>query len=153
MQRAYAIFDVVRVSLGDDAQRVDVIAAHELRHGRLAHVAMVALGTDAGVNTVALLTNMQTPLGLTAGTLVADVSVGEALRWFLVRLPFAIILPISLLGAVVFIVKTFILVFAVLVGLQGLAMAARSILVLAGREDDLPQHLRYKRHETAEPVL
>jgi thymidine phosphorylase len=28
---------------------------------------MVALGTDAGVNTVALLTNMQTPLGLTAG--------------------------------------------------------------------------------------
>ena len=33
------------------------------------------------------------------------------------------------------------------------AMAARSILVLAGREDDLPQHLRYKRHETVEPVL
>lgn len=28
---------------------------------------MVALGADAGVNTVALLTNMQTPLGLTAG--------------------------------------------------------------------------------------
>jgi len=28
---------------------------------------MVALGTDAGVKTVALLTNMQTPLGLTAG--------------------------------------------------------------------------------------
>ena len=28
---------------------------------------MVALGTDAGVTTVALLTNMQTPLGLTAG--------------------------------------------------------------------------------------
>ena len=28
---------------------------------------MVALGTDAGVNTVALLTDMSTPLGLTAG--------------------------------------------------------------------------------------
>ena len=28
---------------------------------------MVDLGTDAGVTTVALLTNMQTPLGLTAG--------------------------------------------------------------------------------------
>ena len=28
---------------------------------------MVDLGTDAGVRTVALLTNMQTPLGLTAG--------------------------------------------------------------------------------------
>ena len=52
-----------------------------------------------------------------------------------------------------FVLKTFILVFAVLVGLQGLAMAARSILVLAGREDDLPQHWRYKRHETVEPVL
>ena len=28
---------------------------------------MVRLGTDAGVKTVALLTNMATPLGLTAG--------------------------------------------------------------------------------------
>ena len=43
-----------------------------------------------------------------------------------------------------FILKTFILVFAVLVGLQGLAMAARSILVLAGKEDLLPPHLRYE---------
>src|SRR5919206_1470419 len=32
---------------------------------------MVALGTDAGVNTVALLTNMSTPLGLTAGNAIA----------------------------------------------------------------------------------
>src|SRR5699024_9405181 len=31
---------------------------------------MVNLGTDAGVNTVALLTNMDTPLGLTAGNAI-----------------------------------------------------------------------------------
>jgi len=47
-----------------------------------------------------------------------------------------------------FILKSFILVFAVLVGLQGLAMAARAILVLAGKEDLLPPNLRYARHET-----
>lgn len=41
-------------------------------------------------------------LGLTAGTLVEDVSLGAALRWFIVRLPFVVALPISLLGAVVF---------------------------------------------------
>jgi TRAP-type mannitol/chloroaromatic compound transport system permease small subunit len=51
-----------------------------------------------------------------------------------------------------FILKTFILVFAVLVGLQGLAMAARSILVLAGKEDLLPPHLRYEQqHEADHP--
>ena len=44
-----------------------------------------------------------------------------------------------------FILKTFILVFAVLVGLQGLAMAARSVLVLAGKQDLLPPHLRYEQ--------
>ncbi|KKB07541.1 TRAP transporter small permease subunit [Devosia chinhatensis] len=43
-----------------------------------------------------------------------------------------------------FILKTFILVFAVLVGLQGLAMAARSILVLSGKEELLPPTLRYE---------
>lgn len=48
-----------------------------------------------------------------------------------------------------FILKTFILVFCALVGLQGLAWAARSILVLAGKEDLLPQDLRYPRQETA----
>lgn len=42
-----------------------------------------------------------------------------------------------------FILKTFILVFAVLVGLQGVAMAARSILVLADREELLPPNMRY----------
>lgn len=42
-----------------------------------------------------------------------------------------------------FILKSFILVFCVLVGLQGLAWAARSILVLRGREAELPATLRY----------
>jgi len=49
-----------------------------------------------------------------------------------------------------FILKSFILVFCVLVGLQGLAMLARSILVLAGREDLLPAALRYQAARTAE---
>jgi TRAP-type mannitol/chloroaromatic compound transport system permease small subunit len=48
-----------------------------------------------------------------------------------------------------FVLKTFILLFAALVGLQGLAMAARSILVLAGRESELPEPLRYRRHADA----
>lgn len=43
-----------------------------------------------------------------------------------------------------FILKSFILVFAVLVALQGIAMASRSILVLAGKEDLLPVSLRYE---------
>lgn len=42
-----------------------------------------------------------------------------------------------------FILKTFIIAFAVLVALQGLAMALRSILVLAGREELVPPRLRY----------
>ena len=53
-----------------------------------------------------------------------------------------------------FVLKTFIPVFAVLVLLQGIAWAFRSILVLTGREELLPQSLRYKRHEEApEAVL
>ncbi len=52
-----------------------------------------------------------------------------------------------------FVLKTFILGFCVLVGLQGLAIAARSILVLAGREEDLPERLRYSRHTETEAVL
>lgn len=44
-----------------------------------------------------------------------------------------------------FILKSFILVFAVLVALQGLAMAARSILVLTHHDDLLPQRLRYRQ--------
>jgi TRAP-type mannitol/chloroaromatic compound transport system permease small subunit len=43
-----------------------------------------------------------------------------------------------------FLLKTFILLFCVLVGIQGIAMAARSILVLAGREHLLPPSLRYE---------
>lgn len=44
-----------------------------------------------------------------------------------------------------FILKSFILVFVVVTLLQGLAMAARSILVITNRESLLPQHLQYKR--------
>ncbi len=43
-----------------------------------------------------------------------------------------------------FILKSFIIVFAVLVGLQGLAIIARSILVLNDSEDLLPEPLRYR---------
>ncbi len=48
-----------------------------------------------------------------------------------------------------FVLKSLILVFCVVVGAQGLAWAFRSILVLAGREDLLPETLRYPR-EAAE---
>jgi len=43
-----------------------------------------------------------------------------------------------------FVLKSFILVFAALVTLQGLAMAARSILVLNNKQDLLPPNLRYE---------
>jgi TRAP-type mannitol/chloroaromatic compound transport system permease small subunit len=43
-----------------------------------------------------------------------------------------------------FILKSFILVFAVLVALQGIAMALRSVLVLTGNEHRLPERLRYE---------
>ena len=52
---------VLDVKVGSGAFMKDVESARELAR------TMVALGTDAGVRTVALLTNMQTPLGLTAG--------------------------------------------------------------------------------------
>ncbi len=52
---------VLDVKVGSGAFMKDVANARELAE------TMVALGTDAGVRTVALLTNMQTPLGLTAG--------------------------------------------------------------------------------------
>jgi TRAP-type mannitol/chloroaromatic compound transport system permease small subunit len=44
-----------------------------------------------------------------------------------------------------YILKSFILVFVVLVGLQGIAMALRSVLVLKGREDLLPAPYRYRQ--------
>jgi len=52
---------VLDVKVGSGAFLKDVGSARELAR------TMVELGTDAGVRTVALLTNMQTPLGLTAG--------------------------------------------------------------------------------------
>jgi thymidine phosphorylase len=52
---------VLDVKVGSGAFMKDVDQARELAE------TMVRLGADAGVRTVALLTNMQTPLGLTAG--------------------------------------------------------------------------------------
>lgn len=49
-----------------------------------------------------------------------------------------------------FVLKSFIIAFAVLVGLQGIAMAGRAILVLAGKEDLLPPDLRYKLDDERE---
>jgi TRAP-type mannitol/chloroaromatic compound transport system permease small subunit len=43
-----------------------------------------------------------------------------------------------------FVLKSFILVFAVVIGLQGVAMAIRSILIIAGREDLVPADYRYQ---------
>lgn len=52
---------VLDVKVGSGAFMKDAASARELAE------TMVALGTDAGVTTVALLTDMSTPLGLTAG--------------------------------------------------------------------------------------
>ena len=52
-----------------------------------------------------------------------------------------------------YILKSFILVFAALVGLQGIAMALRAILVLAGRQDLLPPRLRYTNDVDLEAAL
>lgn len=43
-----------------------------------------------------------------------------------------------------FVLKSFILVFAVLIALQGLAMLIRSILIIADREDLVPADFRYQ---------
>jgi thymidine phosphorylase len=55
---------VLDVKVGSGAFMKDVAGARELAE------TMVALGTDAGVTTVALLTDMSTPLGRTAGNAV-----------------------------------------------------------------------------------
>jgi thymidine phosphorylase len=55
---------VLDVKVGSGAFMKDVDAARELAE------TMVALGKDAGVHTVALLTDMATPLGLTAGNAI-----------------------------------------------------------------------------------
>lgn len=43
-----------------------------------------------------------------------------------------------------FVLKSFILVFALTIGLQGIAMGIRSILIIAGREDLVPSDYRYQ---------
>ncbi|RJT80988.1 thymidine phosphorylase [Arthrobacter cheniae] len=55
---------VLDVKVGSGAFMKDIAQARELAE------TMVALGKDAGVNTVALLTDMSTPLGLTAGNAI-----------------------------------------------------------------------------------
>ncbi len=55
---------VLDVKVGTGAFMKDVARARELAE------VMVALGTDAGVRTVALLTDMSTPLGFTAGNAI-----------------------------------------------------------------------------------
>jgi thymidine phosphorylase len=55
---------VLDVKVGSGAFMKDEAGARELAE------TMVALGKDAGVETVALLTNMRTPLGLTAGNAI-----------------------------------------------------------------------------------
>jgi thymidine phosphorylase len=55
---------VLDVKVGTGAFMKDVARARELAE------VMVGLGTDAGVRTVALLTDMSTPLGLTAGNAI-----------------------------------------------------------------------------------
>lgn len=55
---------VLDVKVGTGAFMKNVDRARELAE------VMVALGTDAGVHTVALLTDMETPLGLTAGNAI-----------------------------------------------------------------------------------
>ncbi len=45
-----------------------------------------------------------------------------------------------------FLVKGFILVFAVLIALQGISMLIRSILIIRGREDLVPEDYRYEVH-------
>jgi TRAP-type mannitol/chloroaromatic compound transport system permease small subunit len=46
-----------------------------------------------------------------------------------------------------YVLKSFLLVFVAVVGIQALAMVCRSVLVLAGREALLPADLRYPRHD------
>lgn len=49
-----------------------------------------------------------------------------------------------------FVLKSFILVFAVVVGIQGISMLLRSILVIAGREDLVPSDYSYNKYNSGE---
>jgi len=46
-----------------------------------------------------------------------------------------------------FILKSFILVFAFVIVIQGISMALRSILILAGRQDLVPEDYRYENQQ------
>ncbi len=65
---------VLDVKVGSGAFMKDLDTARELAE------TMVALGADAGVRTVALLTNMATPLGLTAGNAIEVAESVEVLQ-------------------------------------------------------------------------
>ncbi len=65
---------VLDVKVGSGAFMKDLEKARELAE------TMVALGTDAGVKTVALLTDMSTPLGLTAGNAIEVAESVEVLQ-------------------------------------------------------------------------
>lgn len=49
-----------------------------------------------------------------------------------------------------FVLKSFILVFAVVIGIQGVSMAIRSVLVIAGREDLIPPAYSYDLYKTGQ---
>ena len=52
-----------------------------------------------------------------------------------------------------FVLKSFIILFAVLIALQGMAFILRSILVLANREDLVPPRIRYPNTDKAAPEV
>ena len=52
-----------------------------------------------------------------------------------------------------FVLKSFIIVFAALIALQGLAMICRSVLILGGREDLVPARMRYPQSEDPSPEV
>jgi TRAP-type mannitol/chloroaromatic compound transport system permease small subunit len=47
-----------------------------------------------------------------------------------------------------YVLKSFILVFAVVIGIQGVAMVLRSILIIGGREDLVPADYSYNAYKT-----
>jgi TRAP-type mannitol/chloroaromatic compound transport system permease small subunit len=47
-----------------------------------------------------------------------------------------------------FVLKSFILIFAVVIAIQGIAMVLRSVLIIAGREDLVPADYSYNAYKT-----